>query len=225
MDSRFEHPAKPIIEQKMLTDWTGPLSIAEWVTVGEWWAKTLLLIGHPNSRYESSRLDRALVHFPPPLPDYTWLVDGSPPPSHLSLFVFRADVSLRSTKYRLAIPELVTGPAGEMDACHVLALAMPGLSVALVSHPGIIIDHPLVSRGEAWELLRGSPPNGDFATLPQHSYQVLQMPRRGSVSRGHIVDTGAASTLTTLLEAPTETPSVGRPSSNRLARWCRRQTD
>lgn len=214
LDTRFEHTAKPLIDPLIANAWSGTLSDVEWRAVGEWWAKVLLLLGHPRARYETPRLAGALIPFSPPLPDYMWLIDGSAPPDHLSLFVFRADLSSRTTAFRLAIPELVTGPAGEVDPCHVGALAMPGIAVALVSHPGIEIDHPLVRRGHAWELLHAAPSVGDLAALPLLSYQSVQMPRAGSVERGHVIDESAGSVLTTLLDPP-GTPGAPGASGSR----------
>lgn len=58
MNTLIEVPAKPIIEQLALNAWRGKHNREEWQAVGLWWAKVLLLVGHPESLLENPRLQK-----------------------------------------------------------------------------------------------------------------------------------------------------------------------
>jgi hypothetical protein len=87
------------------------------------------------------------------------------------------------------VPGDVLHDDGTTTHCQVLSMARPGLCVTVVNHPGITIDHPLVKRGEGWELLH-SPPTGraDLSTLPSMSHKHVLIMRGGGMSAGHVVD-------------------------------------
>lgn len=56
MNERVEVPARAIVEPLALNGWRGRYKREEWCAFGLWWAKVLLLIGHPESLLENDRL-------------------------------------------------------------------------------------------------------------------------------------------------------------------------
>ncbi len=172
LNTRFEVPAKPVVGDLALNGWKGVRSQEDWRAVGMWWAKVILMLGHPAARIGDALLNReARIGFDGPLPGYTWMVDGSGPPSDLSVFVFNADLSLPAEPgFRLTVPADVLHDDGTTTHCQILSLATPGLCVTVVNHPGITIDYPLVKRGEGWELLHSPPSGADLSTLPPMSH-------------------------------------------------------
>lgn len=169
MEKRFESPAKPLVERLAKNRWAGSLDHDEWRVIGHWWAKVLLLQSHPLARYGDELLNRhARVVFDYPLPELSWMTDGSPMPAGLSLFVYHADPSDSTpSDVNLVIPEWVVDPVGVEIRCHVIAMATPGLGAIAVWHPGLRIDHPLVRGGDAWELVHQPPASGsDLSQAP-----------------------------------------------------------
>jgi hypothetical protein len=199
LNRRFEVPAKPVVGDLALNRWKGVRSEEEWRAVGMWWAKVILMLGHPAARIGDALLNReARIGFDGPLPDYTWMVDGSSPPSDLSVFAFNADLSLPAAEpgFRLTVPADVLHDDGTTTHCQILSLATPGLCVTVLNHPGITIDHPLVKRGVGWELLHSPPSGADLSTLPPMSHKRVLIVRGGGMPAGHVVDESDFSFLT-----------------------------
>lgn len=199
LNTRFEVPAKPVVGDLALNGWKGVRSEDEWRVVGLWWAKVILMLGHPAARIGDALLNReAKIGFDGPLPDYTWMVDGSGPPSDLSVFAFNADLSLPAAEpgFRLTVPADVLHEDGTTTHCQILSLATPGLCVTVLNHPGITIDHPLVKRGEGWELLHSPPSGADLSTLPPMRHKHVLIVRGGGMPAGHVVDESGFSFLT-----------------------------
>lgn len=190
LNQRFEVPAKPVLRRLTGGRWTGPAAEAEWQAVGLWFAKVLLLLGHPLARHEHPAIDRAAIRFEGPgHPDYSWLVDGSEPPQGLSLWVHNCNMDDTTTSDRVPLPREVNTPGGNPTFFEVMTMATRGLCVTMVWHPGWPIIHPLEARGEAWELLRGSPPDGDLSTLPPISAKsIAWMPFSGTLTGGLALD-------------------------------------
>jgi hypothetical protein len=174
MDRRFEKPAMPVIRRLKAAGWSGPATADEWGNVGRWFAKILLLLGNPQARYEHPAISDEVVRFGLGTPDISWLTNGEPPPEGLSLWVFRASAEPAAPTYRMSVPRLVRVPDGDPVTFHFLQVSMDGLSVTLLSHPGWTVQHPLVERGHAWELLRDPPEGGDLTLLPKLSRTVVQ---------------------------------------------------
>lgn len=150
---------------------------------------------------ENPRLERfAKLGFDGPARDLKWLVDGSGPPNDLSIFVHRTDATKEDSKYDLVVPGQVFFDDGATSHTHVLTLATPGLCVTLVSHPGLTLKHPMVERGEAWELLHSAPRWGNLRRLRSRSHKYVRYIRGGGVPSGHSVDESAPSFLTGLLD-------------------------
>jgi len=215
LNARFEVPAKPVVGVLALNGWQGVRSQAEWHAVGMWWAKVILMLGHPKARIGDALLDReARTAFDGPLPDYTWMVDGSGPPSDLSVFVHNADLSLPTHRvFRLAVPASVLHDDGTTTHCQTLSLATPGLCVTVVNHPGITIDHPLVKRGHGWELLHSPPSVGDLSALPAMSHKHVLLIRGGGMPAGHVVDESDFSFLAGVFGTdPGSEPAAGEGS-------------
>ena len=76
------------IQRLSVARWHGALTAAQWQAVGMWWAKVGMMLGHPKARYEHRKLDQEAIRFDGIPPDYTWIVDGSPAPSDMSVFVY-----------------------------------------------------------------------------------------------------------------------------------------
>ena len=197
LNRRFEEPAKSAVEELARNQWSGHYSDADWQAVGMWWAKVLLLLGHPQARYAHPYLDKVAVRFDGTPPDYGWMVSGSSPPSHLSLWVFNATMTRADSPFTLVLPSEVVAADNSRTLCHVLSLGTPGLCATVVSHPELCIENPLVERGQAWELLH-NPPSGDLSQLPQLAYDTIAWCRGGSVRPGHVVGSNQSSQLEAL---------------------------
>ncbi|MFC7489427.1 MULTISPECIES: hypothetical protein [unclassified Knoellia] len=176
LDRRFEKPAKDAIKRLVATHWSGIESQATWQAVGLWWAKVLLLLGHPLARHEHPRLDEVAVRYESEPPDYRWMVDGSPVPEGLSLWVFNGTIEEVSPAYSVPVPRWVREPDGVTTDFHFMMLGTEGLCVTLISHPGWAIEHPLVVRNEAWELLHAPPESGDLSTMPRLGSKAVGWP-------------------------------------------------
>ena len=169
LDSRFEAPAREPLRRLFVAAGETTLTADEAGAVGAWFAKTLLLLGHPHSRYANPRVDLDVVRFAddeiPGQPFYDWLVTGQPPPSGLSVWLHRADLtSTKRPAYTVPLPHVTAN--GKVYAFTQLEVGLHGLSVTLVVHPGWPILHPLVADGEAVQLLPGSVVGVDVSALP-----------------------------------------------------------
>lgn len=199
MDRLIEKPAKEPVSLLALNGWRGALSSEEWRAVGIWWAKVLLLTGLQGARFAHPILQRAVdLTFATPMPDVAWLALEAAPPSHVSVFMHNADLSLTGMGHDLVIPAQVHFEDGAKAHCHVLSLATSGMCVTVVSHPGIAIRHPMVEAGEAWELLHGAPGSGDLRDLKPLSAKHVNITRGGGVPAGHVVDDSDHTFLITL---------------------------
>jgi len=172
LNRRFEVPAKTLIKRLAATNWVGHATAEEWRTIGLWFAKVLLLLGHPSARYEHPVIDDRAVRFRGALPTYHWLVNGGPPPASLSLWVFNASEAKEAATWVLPVPRTVYTSDGLSADYTFLRHGGRGLSATLLEHPGWPVDHPLVASGQAWELIH-SPHAGDLSSLPPHSHEVI----------------------------------------------------
>lgn len=195
LNRRFEQPAEKSVRELATSRWLGGHSAFEWKAVGLWWAKIGLMLGHPAARYSHRELDRYAVRFRQAPPDYKWMVDGSPTPTGLSVFVHHASLEHGTIGATLAVPEHVQMADGSLQVSHVLQIVTPDISVSVVSHPGMTVVHPLVERGEAWELLRGAPPSGDLASLPQYPYGHVVFRKGLRAHEGFQIDASETSRL------------------------------
>ncbi|MGK5681654.1 hypothetical protein [Actinoplanes sp. URMC 104] len=173
LNRRFEDPAKPIIRRLMgPAGWTGEATAEEWKIVGLWFAKVLLLLGHPEARYSHPTISKHAVKFDVGTPDLSWLIDSSPPPTGLSLWVFKGSTIRGKPEYVVPTPRSVRTPDGDAVDFHYLLWASSGMCVTLLSHSGWPIEHPLVEQGHAWELLHGAQ-GGDLSALQEHSFSAI----------------------------------------------------
>lgn len=204
MNRRIEVPAKGVVEQLALNAWRGRYKREEWRAFGLWWAKVLLLIGREESFLENARLNKLVNLNFETNPDLRWLTDGSPVPDHVSVFVYNADFTRTGTEHELVLPARVNFDDKSSADCHVLSMATPGLGIAAVSHPGVVIKHPLVSSGRAWEVLHNPPRRGDIGRLKPVQRDVVRFLRGGGVPEGHVVDGSEFSWLTGLFDYKAE---------------------
>jgi hypothetical protein len=123
------------------------------------------------------------------------MVNGSAPPSDMSLWVFNGKMTKSHPEFTSVLPGAVTMLDGANSLCHELSLATPGLCVTVVSHPGISIDHLLVKRRDAWELLHNPPQEGDLSQLRALPYNTVAWVRGGKVPHGHRVGSDQTSQL------------------------------
>jgi len=192
LDRRFEKPAKDLVDTVVKARWIGSLTSDQWNILGLWWTKVLLLLGLPDARYATPRInDKIVARFDAPEQlDLRWLTDGSPAPDAVSLYVHHADLANMETAYAIPIPSVVTDASGYKTHFHVLHAATDGVGFTVVSHPGWPIDHPLVSDGTGWELLHAPPPSdGDLSLLPAYGPRVISWQEFGAVlKQGHALD-------------------------------------
>ncbi len=129
LNTRFEVSAKEVVTALALSGWAGTHTADEWRAVGMWWAKVILILGHPRARIGDARLDRqARIALDGRLPDIKWMSDGTGPPDRLSVFVHNTDLAVAAAVHKLAVPAVVYNDDGTPSGCHVLSL----LSVAVV---------------------------------------------------------------------------------------------
>lgn len=225
MNICIEVPARLVVEPLALNGWRGTYDQEQWRAVGLWWAKVLLLIGHPQSSLENPRLQKLVKMNFDSEPDIRWLTDRSDVPAHVSVFVHNVDFSSGGTEHELTVPARVLFDDETSAECHMLSMATPGMAVAVVSHPGITIEHPLVEAGHAWELLHSPPRRGDIGDFKPLAGDSVRYIRGGSVPEGHIVDGGDASLLAGLFGYEADQLAALTPLQRlrdrlrRLVRW------
>lgn len=191
LDRRFEKPAKDAVKRLVSSRWAGTEDQDTWRSVGLWWAKVLLLVGHPMARHEHPRVDEIAIRYESEPPDYRWMVDGSPVPAGLSLWVFNGTNKEVRPACSVPVPRWVTEPDGSTTDFHFMMLGTEGLCVTLLSHPGWPIQHPLVVRGEAWELLHDPPTSGDLSSQPRLASKTLGWPTfAGTLKDGIFLGSG-----------------------------------
>lgn len=225
MNRRIEVPAQGVVGQLALNNWRGRYKREEWRTFGLWWAKVLLLVGHEESFLENARLNKLVNLNFETKPDLRWLTDGSPVPGHVSVFVYNADFMRTGTEHELVLPAHVLFGDKVSAECHVLSMSTPGLGISVVSHPGVVIKHPLVGKGRAWEVLHNPPRRGDIGRLKAVQRDAVRFLRGGGVPEGHVVDGSEVSWLTGLFDY--EADQLSAPSRvqilkgrlNRLLPW------
>lgn len=198
LNNRFEKPARPIVEALATNGWAGTFDETEWRAVGLWWAKVLLMLGHPKARLADSRLNDIAVRFDNAPPHYTWMINGDPPPSYLSLWVFRGAIIDADPEFMMVLPNDVAMADGTIALCHEMSLVTEGLCVTVVSHPGISIGHPLAERQDAWELLHSPPKRGDLSNFSVLSGKTVAWVQGGTVPENHRVGPDQTSQLTAL---------------------------
>lgn len=112
--------------------------------------------------------------------DFSWLIDGAPPPAGLSLWVFRAEQEKGTPTARVLLPKVVQLDDDSTTRFPMTMITLEGICLTLVYHPGWAIEHPLVAEGAAWELLH-SAPNGDLADLPPLPLNAINWRRPNTV--------------------------------------------
>lgn len=190
MEKQFETPAKDVVRRLAANHWAGAASREEWKAVGYWFAKVLLLLGHPQARYDNRRIDAFTVRLDPdaPPPDYAWLSAGTGPPADLSVWIHNTALQETAQHHVMRVPCAATSPDGTLTHCHELSLATQGACVTLLSHPGGTVDHPLAAQGHAWELLHLPPEDGsDLSTMPSISHREVFWLRSGVRPTGYTI--------------------------------------
>ncbi|WP_139200082.1 hypothetical protein [Curtobacterium sp. MCBA15_008] len=177
MNQRFEEPARAAIIRLMTSEWSGAASADEWVAVGRWFAKTLSLLGNPAAKYDHDLIHEEAARFGWGHPDYGWLHDAAGiAPDGLSLYVFRTENCRPShPQHRMPVPARVVQDDGHVEDFHLFIHAENGICATLLNHPGWTVEHPLVARGDAWELLHDPPADGaDLSSLPALPWTVIK---------------------------------------------------
>lgn len=165
LDTRIEKAAKEPVRTLVASNWAGELDTGQWAAVGVWLAKILLFATHERAEYQHPEINRHRIVGDWNTEDFAWLVNGDPPPSDLSLWVFRASQTKGARQARVLFPRSVRTSDGELAFFKLSSLSLEGISVTLAWHPGWAVAHPLVTTGQAWELLH-SPKTGNLADLP-----------------------------------------------------------
>ena len=156
LDTRFEKPAKDVVRRLVPNRWTGEADEQEWVSIGLWFAKILLLATHPLAHHQHPEINRHMIIGDWQSHDFRWLVNGSAPPTDLSLWVYRAEQNKGDPTARVLLPKAVQTGDGTTTIFPMTMITLDGISLTLVYHPGWAIEHPLISRREALELLHGA---------------------------------------------------------------------
>ena len=183
-----------------------------------WWAKIGLMLGHPAARYEHRKLNEVAIRFNRSTPEYGWMVDGLPAPVDLSVFVHHSSMEPGETEAVLGVPEHIGLADGSVRASHLFQIVTPDIAVAVVSHPGMTVAHPLVERGDAWELLRGAPQNADLASLPLLGHRRVVFRQGLLVHEGFQIDSGESSRLMSIFAHEVEQVPEVYPSARRRTR-------
>lgn len=172
LNRRFEVPGRGPLGRLFAARGAIALAGHDLEAVALWFLKTLLLHARPEARYSAPRVDAvALKWTPDELPErrfFDWLVNGSAPPSGLSLWVFRsdeADEALSPSQYTIPLPVATAdGAATEFVSFQ---MTFHGLNVTVVVHPGWAIRHPLEENGQGLLLWPNPPQTGaDLGVLP-----------------------------------------------------------
>lgn len=168
LDKRFEKRAKALLRSLMATSGNVSFTPAEGTTLGLWFLKTWLLLAHPAARdsepgiapHRWGSMEEGL---------FGWMIDDGPPPTGLSLWVFKRGEQLHeppSTR-RVALPTVVAD--GHEIEFRAMRAGVRFLDVSLVYHPDWKIEHPLEVEGRALRLWPPNPGRGvvDFSPLPE----------------------------------------------------------
>lgn len=189
LDRRFERPAKEPIRRLSSADWSGEASVEEWQSIGLWFAKILLLLARTESRWDHPNINQSAPRYLGAPPEVSWLINGEPPPSNLSLWAFNSSQSRGRPKYRLAVPSEIKNPDGSSTAFHIIQRSELGIGLTLLWHPGWTVLHPLVEEGSAWELLHSPPADASLEDLPRLSHSVVQwIAFEGTLAPGYCLD-------------------------------------
>jgi hypothetical protein len=146
------------------------LTASEADAVGAWFVKTLMLHAHPAAHYTHPAIDRAALRWSSneaPLTHYDWLVNRTPAPAGISLWVFRANEATdkrESPTYRVPLPVVETDQGVVPYVCFQMTLH--GVNATVVVHPGWAINHPLEQAGEALRLFPHAGDGADLTALP-----------------------------------------------------------
>jgi hypothetical protein len=154
--TRFEGTTKNILRELFATGGGVCLESQEARLVGEWFAKTMLLLAHPDRYHDNPVITRNSVRLPddevPGQHFYEWLINGQSPPEGLSIWLHRVDLtSQKRPSYCVPLPT-VTADQQTM-AFTEFQWGLHGIWAALVVHPGWPIIHPLAEQGFAAQVL------------------------------------------------------------------------
>lgn len=180
LDTRFEKPAKEIVRRLAPNSWVGGVEAREWAAVGLWFAKILLLATHPLALHQHPEINKHGIIGEWETEDFSWLIDGTPPPPGLSLWAFRAEQEKGTPTARVLLPKVVQLDDGGTTRFPMTMITLEGICLTLVYHPGWAIEHPLVAEGTAWELLHNAP-KGDLADLPLLPFNAINWRRPSTV--------------------------------------------
>ena len=202
LDTRIEKPAKEIVRRLAPNSWMGGAEVWEWSAVGLWFAKILLLASHPLALHQHPEINKHRVVGDWDTEDFSWLIDGSPPPDALSLWVFRAEQEKGTPSVRVLLPKAIHLDDGTTTRFPMTMITLEGICLTLIYHPGWAIEHPLAIDGAAWELLH-SAPKGDLADLPLLPFNAISWRRPNTVvlADGLRLD-GTLPPLGTLTDSP-----------------------
>ncbi|MGW9345985.1 hypothetical protein ACWGR3_31065, partial [Streptomyces albidoflavus] len=107
LNTRFEEPAKPVVRRLAPNQWTGFADASEWAAIGRWFAKILSFATHPRAHYQHPEINKHHIRGEWDTKHFSWLIDGSHPPTDLSLWVFRADLTKGTPMHRVWVPRSV----------------------------------------------------------------------------------------------------------------------
>lgn len=127
------------------------LTPAKAEAAGQWWLKTLLLSKHPDAAVPGDGPPRPVWDRPIEDQLYTWMVDGTDPPAHVSVWMSRRGPHVESGDSadveRINLPHFEFG--GKVHRSRASVLGIGDLYGTVVVHPGWQLTHPLEASGHA----------------------------------------------------------------------------
>ena len=122
-------------------------------------AKIFLLVTHPLAMHQHPEINKHRIIADWETENFSWHIDSTPPPSDLSLWAFHAEQERRGPRpYASCFPRWFNSTtAAPHTPFPMTMITLEGICLTLVYHPGWAIDHHLVAKGAAWELLHSAP--------------------------------------------------------------------
>lgn len=102
---------------------------------GLWFAKIILLATHPLALHQHPEINKHRIIGEWETEDFSWLIEGTPPPSDLSLWVFRAEQEEGTPTARVLLPKVVQLDDGTTPFPMTM-ITLEGICLTLVYHPG-----------------------------------------------------------------------------------------
>ena len=168
---------------------------------GLWFAKILLLATHPLALHQHPEINKHRIIGEWETEDFSWLIEGTPPPSDLSLWVFRAEQEEGTPTARVLLPKVVQLDDGTTPFPMTM-ITLEGICLTLVYHPGWASIIPWSLRAQLGSSST-TLAKGDLADLPLLPFNAINWRRQNTVvlANGLRLD-GTLPPLGTITDSP-----------------------